>query len=525
MSQDAESVGPVIHSGDRTLTHAELETRAARAATGFASLGVAAGDAVAILMRNDIAFLEASRAAAMLGAYAVPLNWHFAAAELAYVVGDCDARVLVAHADLLSLLDGASLPQRLVLIGAEPPAEVRDAYAVTPDRARVPDSMPDWSNWLEGFEPWTEPVAVRLESVIYTSGTTGKPKGVRRQMPTPEQQLATAEMRAQVYGLTPGIRLIVPAPLYHGAPNVFAMRALLVAEALVLMPRFDAEALLQAIERYRATTIVMVPTMFVRLLRLPPDVRARYDLSSLQRVFHAAAPCPPEVKRDMIDWWGPIICEWYGTTESSAVTWVDSADWLAHPGTVGRPIKGARVEVVGDDGRLQPAGVPGEIYMGLDFYPDFTYHKRDDDRQRIGRGGLITGGDIGYLDDDGFLYLCDRKRDMIISGGVNIYPAELESAILSLPQAQDCAVIGIPDVEYGEAVLALVVPTDGQAPADEASRLAYIERLQTELKSTLARYKLPRRIELRESLPRDDAGKLLKRRLREPYWQDQGRAI
>jgi len=509
----------LIHSGDRSLTRAALNQRAARAASGYARLGVQAGDAIAILMRNEIAFLEASLAASMLGAYAVPLNWHFTAAELAYVIDDCDAKILVVHADLIAALQGADLPARVQQLVVRTPPEIRKAFGVTEESARPPQGAIDWDEWLDQQPPWDQPAPAGLESIIYTSGTTGKPKGVRRQPPTPEQQARTQEMRRLVYGLVPGVRLIIPAPLYHGSPNVVAMRAMRMADALVLMPRFDAEELLALIERHRATSIVMVPTMFVRLLRLPQEVKDRYDLSSLRTVYHAAAPCPPDVKRAMIEWWGPIISEWYGTTETSAVTFCNSAQWLAHPGTVGQPLPGARLEIIGEDGGPVPAGQTGEVYMALDFYPDFTYHKRDDERRRIERDGLVTGGDIGYLDADGFLHLCDRKRDMIISGGVNIYPNEIEAALLSHPEVIDCAVIGIPDAEFGESVLALVVPTRGQGDA------GLLDRLSSHLGESLARYKLPRRIEWRDRLPRDDAGKLLKRRLREPFWQDAQRAI
>ncbi|MEN9419604.1 MAG: hypothetical protein RI988_3224 [Pseudomonadota bacterium] len=515
---------PTVHAGERGLGIAELRQRSARAATALAAHGAGPGRAVVILMRNDPAFLEATLAVGLAGAFAVPLNWHFTAAELAYVVEDCEAAVVVAHVDLLGLLDLTGLQQRGVPVAVvETPPELREAFALPASVCVAPPGMARWEDWIAAHEPWSGPALRSVDSVIYTSGTTGKPKGVRRQRPTPEQEARIAQMRSHVYGLVPGVRLIVPAPLYHAAPNVFAMRAMQIADALVLMPRFDPEELLRLIERHRATSIVMVPTMFVRLLRLPEEVRQRYDLSSLRSVYHAAAPCPPEVKRAMIQWWGPIINEWYGTTESSVVTWCDSAQWLAHPGTVGRPIDGARVEIVAPDGTLCAAGEPGEVYVGLEFYPDFTYHRRDEDRQRIARGTLISGGDIGYLDADGFLYICDRKRDMVISGGVNIYPAEIEAALLELPWVQDCAVIGVPDAEFGEAVLALVVLRDrpGALAPDGAAQQALHEHLA----ARLARYKLPRRFELRESLPRDDAGKLLKRVLREPYWQGKGRRV
>jgi long-chain acyl-CoA synthetase len=509
-------VDRVIISGADTRTHDRVLDRIARVATGLAKLGVGPGVAVAILMRNDISFLEASAGAARLGAYAVPLNWHLAPAEIAYVLGDCEARVLVAHADLLELVPPSLIESgKIAVIVVDTPVELQSAYGLAADKCAARPDAVRWEPWIVAHEPRSEAAAVPPESVIYTSGTTGKPKGVRRNPPTPEQRRHIELMREQVYGLRPGIRLLVPAPLYHAAPNVFAMRGIQVADALILMPKFDAESLLQLIEQHRVTSIVMVPTMFVRLLRLPEPVRRRYDLSSLQSVHHAAAPCPPDVKRAMIEWFGPIIHEWYGTTESSVVTACNSEEWLAHPGTVGRAIPGARIEIVDENGAVAPPGQPGELYVGLDFYPDFTYHKRDDDRRQIGRNGLITGGDIGYLNEEGFLFLCDRKKDMVISGGVNIYPSEIESALLSIPAVHDCAVFGIPDPEYGEAVFAIVVQ-DGST--DEAS-------IRKVLATRLARYKLPKLIEFREELPRDDAGKLLKRSLREPYWRDAPRQI
>jgi long-chain acyl-CoA synthetase len=510
-----QASGRIVVSGANVRSQAEVQDRIARAASGLAGFGVGPGTAVAILMRNDICFLEASAAVARLGGYAVPLNWHLAAAEIAYVINDCEARVLIVHADLLELVSEALLKQtNFAVVVVDTPDEVRSAYGLEADRCAGGAGV-RWEDWIAAQKPRSGPAPAAPESVIYTSGTTGKPKGVRRNPPTPKQRRQIEQMRERVYGLRPGIRLLIPAPLYHAAPNVFAMAGLQVAEALILMPKFDAESLLQLIERHRVTSIMMVPTMFVRLLRLPAEVRRRYDISSLRTVHHAAAPCPPEVKRAMIEWFGSIIHEWYGTTESSVITACSSEEWLAHPGTVGRAVEGARIEIVSDDGSLAPPGQPGELYVGLEFYPDFTYHKREDDRRQIGRNSLITGGDVGYLDEDGYLFLCDRKKDMVISGGVNIYPTEIEAALLTIAAVQDCAVIGIPDPEYGEAVFAIVVQ-DGTT--DEATILST-------LASQLARYKLPKAIEFRESLPRDDAGKLLKRRLREPYWPDAARQI
>ncbi len=503
-------------SGASLRTGDQVFDRISRVASALRKLGVGPGGAVAVLMRNDITFLEASAGASRLGAYVVPLNWHLASEEIAFVLDDCDASVLVVHADLLALVPTDSL-EGVGVIVVDTPAEVRTAYGIALDKCLAAQhGHLLWDDWIAGGTGGDDAIVPAApESVIYTSGTTGRPKGVRRNAPTPEQRDRIDVMRENVYGLRPGIRLIVPAPLYHGAPNVFALRALQIASAVVLMPKFEAEEFLRLVEQYRITSAVMVPTMFVRLLRLPQEVRKQYDLSSLKTVHHAAAPCPPDVKRAMIEWFGPIIHEWYGTTESSVVTACNSEEWLAHPGTVGRPIEGARIEVVGDDGALVPTGQPGELYVGLSFYPDFTYHKRDAERREISRNDLITGGDIGYLNQDGYLFLCDRKKDMIISGGVNVYPSEIEAALLTLPAIQDCAVFGVPDPEYGESVMALVVQ-DGST--DES-------RIRVELSQILARYKMPKTVEFRNSLPRDDAGKLLKRRLREPYWHQTKRQI
>jgi long-chain acyl-CoA synthetase len=325
------------------------------------------------------------------------------------------------------------------------------------------------------------------------------------------------EMRRTVYGLEPGIRALLPGPLYHSAPNGFGLRAARLAELLALMPRFDAEALLALIERHRITTLLLVPTMFVRLLKLPEAVRRRYDVSSLRFVMHAAAPCPVAVKRAMIDWWGPVIHEFYGGTESGAVTFCASEEWLRHPGTVGRLIPDATLRVLGADGRELPPGEPGELFMRLASIPDFTYHGQDERRREVERDGLITLGDVGYVDKDGYLFLCDRKRDMAIIGGTNVYPAEIEAALIAMPGLRDCAVFGIPDAEYGEALMAVVEPEDG-ATLTAAEVQAY-------LAPRLAGFKLPRRIEIRHDLPREDSGKIFKRVLRAPYWAGAGRAI
>jgi long-chain acyl-CoA synthetase len=511
------SLAADLVSGRRALAAGDFDARVLRAASGFAALGLKPGDCVALLLRNDFAYLEASLAAVRIGAYAVPINWHCKADEVGYVLADCGAKVLVAHADLLAGVTGAVPAGVKVLIVATPP-EIAAAYSLPPQACRVPAGAADWEDWLAAQGLWQGPALPQTSSMIYTSGTTGRPKGVRREPLTPDLEARMADYRERVYGLQPGVRTMVPGPLYHSAPNAFALRAARVAGLIVLMPRFDPEAFLAQVQEHRIQAMFMVPTMFVRLLKLPTEVRRRYDTSSLEFVMHAAAPCPVEVKRAMIDWLGPVVHEFYGSTESGAVTVADSREWLERPGTVGRALTGGEVRIYDDAGRRLGAGEVGEVYTRLEFLPDFTYLGLAERRAEIEREGFITSGDVGWLDADGYLFLCDRKRDMVISGGVNIYPAEIEAVLIGCPGVKDCAVFGVPDGEFGEALMAVVEPQPG-VPAPS------IAEVRAHLAQHLADYKVPKRIELRGDLPREDSGKIFKRRLRDPYWVGTGRAI
>jgi long-chain acyl-CoA synthetase len=504
-----------IVSGERVVARAEIEARSRRIAGGLQALGVGQGDCVAILMRNDTAFLEASYGTMMLGGYAVPLNWHFKPEEIGHILADCGAKALIGHADLLADM-AAGIPPGLPVLSQPAPAEVRASYRIDESRPAPPGAR-DFADWLAAQPPYDGPKLPQPQSMIYTSGTTGRPKGVRRQAPTPEEHAKTEALRSLVYGVKPGVRALLPGPLYHSAPNSFGLRAGMLGEALVLMPRFDAEDLLRLIERERIDTVFMVPTMFVRLMKLPEEVRRRYDVSSLRFVIHAAAPCPPEVKRAMIDWWGPVIREFYGGTESGPVTFASSEDALKKPGTVGRLSPGAELRVLGEDGSILPVGEIGELYSRIDGYPDFTYHNMPEKRAEIDRDGFVTCGDLGYIDRDGHVFVCDRKRDMVISGGVNIYPAEIEAVLHGIAGVHDCAVFGIPDAEFGEALMAVVEPLPGATIEPDAVR--------RELSRRLADYKVPKHIEIRHGLPREDSGKIFKRRLRDPYWEAAGRRI
>ena len=369
-------------SGATHLSWQSFETRVARATSGFAQLGVGEGAAVVLLMRNDPAFLEANLAAVRRGAYAVPINWHATADEIAYILKDSGAGVLVAHADLWRRAGDAIPPATTVLL-APPPPEVAAAYGLAEAELDVPPGTLPWHDWVEAQVPSREAQPAPCESMIYTSGTTGRPKGVRRFRPTGDQLAGLRELRARVYGIAPGMRALVPGPLYHSAPNAYALNAVSMGGLVVLMPRFDAEAFLALVERHHITHSFMVPTMFARLLKLPEHMRRRYDVSSLECVVHAAAPCPDHVKAAMIAWWGGVLVEFYGATEIGPVTLCGSAEWLARRGTVGRAVESAEIKVLDDDGRELPAGTAGELFVRVHAYPDFTYRNQPEERRRI----------------------------------------------------------------------------------------------------------------------------------------------
>jgi long-chain acyl-CoA synthetase len=515
-SPDSGSLFLGIISGDRRRTHADVADRASRIAGGLQKLGVSQGDSVCMLMRNDIAFIEAAYAAMRLGAYGVPVNWHFKPEEINYILKDSGTSVLIGHADILHQLRDA-IPAGVTVLSVPTPPEILRAYKIDCDHLATPGFAVDFEPWLRGQQPYDGPAVPQPQNMIYTSGTTGYPKGVKRNAPTPAQAVASERLRALIYGVKPGVRALLPGPLYHSAPNSFGLRSGRLGGALVLMPRFDPEQFLRLIEAERIDTIFMVPTMFVRLMKLPEAVRSKFDTSSLRHVVHAAAPCPAEVKRAMIEWWGPVIYEYYGSTEATALTFANSDDALKKPGTVGKILDGVELRFLGEDGNPLPQGEIGEIYSRISDSPDFTYHNKPEKRAEIERDGFITSGDVGFIDADGYVFICDRKRDMVISGGVNIYPAEIEAALHAVEGVHDCAVFGIPDEEFGEALMAVVEPQPG-AKLDVAG-------IRAQLKTSLADYKVPKHIEIQAQLPREDSGKIFKRRLRDPYWERAGRRI
>ena len=483
-----------IRCGHRFRDYEDVRTHAGAVASGLAALGVTAGDRVAIYLHNQIAFIEASIGVGMLGAIPVPVNWHWQGAELAYLLDDSDSKAIFADTSLISTVEEVAGSRALIEVAQE--------------SERPTGRHPVYEDWLAPQGPRSEPPSQAPLAMVYTSGTTGRPKGIVRAPSNPVQAQAIAGLLLETLGLAPGMRTLVAAPMYHSAPNAHALVSAAAGIDLTIMASFDAEELLRLIEEHQIDHFQAVPTMFVRLLRLPDEVREKYDVSSPKSAAHAAAPCPPEVKRRIIDWFGPIVREFYGGTETGPCVACDSPDWLAHPGTVGRPIRDADVRIYSQNGDLLPEGESGRIHLRPpSVVPNFTYHGNPDKRAAMEVDGYLDIGDVGYLDHDGFLYLNDRSTDMIISGGVNIYPAEIEACLLELDGIRDVAVFGVPDDEFGEAIAAHV----------EATGLTEGE-VREHVRTNLAHYKTPRIIVFDNDLPREDTGKLMKRKIRARYW-------
>ncbi len=505
--------GPLVRYGDREIPHAELRTEAARTAAGLVAAGVRHGDRVALVLRNEPTFLSLSAACSLIGAVPVPVNWHWHGSELRHVIAHSASRVVFAHSDFVAGVEEI-LPDGVPLVEVPVPAELIAHYGPSPITGR----RPLFADWIGAHAPYAEPLDAAPMSVIYTSGTTGLPKGVIRDAMTPEQSRDVAGATLRAMGLRPDMHTLVTAPMYHSAPNAQALFALALGIELTVMPRFEPEEFLRLVSEHAITHAQTVPTMFVRLLELPDEVRARYDLGSLECVVHAAAPCPAHVKQRIIGWFGPVIREYYGATEIGVVIVCDSEEWLEHEGTVGHAFAGSDIHVHAADGRLLGTGETGEIFIRPpDYWPGFTYLGQDDKRREIERDGYISIGDVGHVDAEGYLYLSDRARDMVISGGVNIYPAEIEACLLELAGVRDVAVFGIPDDSFGEA-LAAHVDAEPSAGLTETA-------VREHVRSRLAGYKVPHVVVFDTDLPREESGKIFKRRIRERYWLQAGRSI
>ncbi len=500
-SPDAPAV--IMAASGATQTYAELDEGATRLANLFASLGLEPGDHVAFCAENHLRFLELAWGATYAGLIFTAASTRLTPEELAYIVNDCGARVFISTAKLADLATAIvdhtpNVEARFLLDGtAKGHRSYEDAVAEQP----------------------AEPAADRVEGtdMLYSSGTTGQPKGVA--IPFKPQPLGTKPVLSAlcegVLGFRPDMAYLSPAPLYHAAPLRYCLCVHRVGGTVVVMEHFDAQGALDAIESYSITHSQWVPTMFIRMLKLPDEVRTRYDVSSMEMMVHAAAPCPVEAKLAMLEWFGPIIHEYYAGTEGNGFVYCNAEQWLDHPGTVGQAMVGA-VHILDDDGQPCPTGEPGTIWFESD--AQFSYHN-DPEKTANSRNdrGWSTLGDVGYLDEDGFLYLTDRQAYMIITGGVNVYPQEAENRLAMHPKVADVAVIGVPDDDFGEqvkAVVQLVNPTE----ATEATE----QELITFCREQLADVKCPRSVDFRDELPRHPTGKLYKRLLKDEYWAGHG---
>ncbi|MFR9802237.1 acyl-CoA synthetase [Pseudonocardia sp. RS010] len=496
----------IMASTGDTTTFAELDTAANRLSQVLRDAGIQPGDHVAFCLENHPLYLQIAWGCIYAGAVFTPCSSRLTSGELAYMVEDCGATVFITS-------------ERL----ADRAREVVDLTPGVRLRLMVDGTIEGYASYEKltaaaSSDPLTERVAGI--DMFYSSGTTGQPKGVnRRFVPEPLERgtksaRSTTRLVTRLQGASTESVYLSPAPLYHSAPLRFCLAMTGIGATVVVMDRFDAEEYLSLVERFRVTHSQVVPTMFVRMLKLDPEIRRRYDLSSLQCVAHASAPCPVPVKEQIIEWFGPVIHEYYSGTEGNGFAYVTTEEWLAHRGSVGRPL-GCRAHVVDDDGvELGPREV-GTIYF--EGGAGFEYHN-DSEKTRQGRHphGWTTLGDIGYLDEDGYLYLTDRQAFVIISGGVNIYPQEAENVLITHPQVVDVAVFGVPNADFGEEVKAVVQPVT--MPASQSDAESLVGELIAYCRSALADLKCPRSIDFRAELPRQATGKLYKRLLRDEYW-------
>jgi fatty-acyl-CoA synthase len=487
----------VISDTGEVVTYAEFAERARRMAGLLRSLGLEAGDAVALVAENSPFYLEVLWGTKLAGLYLVAISTNLGPDEVAYILKDSRANAFIASTkvavfDNLAEEHLAGIDCRYVYGGAvEGWQDIEKALADAP--------LYEIDTDLEG------------DLLQYSSGTTGRPKGIKRALrPRPEsREKDTVTFLLSLIGAGTHSIYLTPAPLYHSAPNMWTAAILRNGGTVVLMTKFDAERCLALIDEHKVTGGQFVPTMFVRMLKLPEEVRAKYDVSSLTGVVHAAAPCPIEIKRAMIDWWGPIVSEYWSSSEGAGFAYISAQDWLAHPGSVGKPLLG-NLHIGDDHGNELPVGEDGIIWSEMAAYEYLNDPGKD--AETTSKQGWRTVGDIGHFDEDGYLYLTDRSSFMIISGGVNIYPQESENVLIEHPLVMDAAVFGIPDADRGEVPFGVVQLVEGIAPSSELA-----DELIAWCQQHIAKYKCPWRIEFAERLPRTDMGKLMKRELRTQY--------
>src|SRR5215469_926580 len=495
-----EKAAIVMASTGEVVTYRALDERSNRCAQLLWDVGLRPGDGIALFLENHPRFFEIAWAAQRSGLYYTAVSARLTAPEVEYIVNDCGARVFFT-----------SYTKR------EAAEALRNRLPGVRRRLMVSGTVPGYAPYEESVAAYPgHPLGRELEGsdLLYSSGTTGRPKGVKPPLPGKPAGTMPAILRlvTQLYGAGSDAVYLSPAPLYHAAPLRFNLSVQRLGGTCVIMDHFDALEALRLIERFRVTFSQWVPTMFVRMLKLPEAERSAFDLSSHRAAVHAAAPCPVEVKQRMIGWWGPILHEYYGGTEGNGLTALDSKEWLSHRGSVGKPVLG-EVHIVGEDGRELPVGETGMVYFANG--PRFEYHN-DPEKTSSARNekGWTTLGDIGYVDRDGYVYLTDRKAHMIISGGVNIYPQEAENVLITHPKVADVAVIGVPNEDFGEEVKAVVQPLDMAEAGPELAR-----ELMEYCRQRLSDLKCPRTVDFEEELPRHPTGKLYKRLLKDRYWQ------
>jgi acyl-CoA synthetase (AMP-forming)/AMP-acid ligase II len=486
---------PAVIDGERRLAWREYHEARNRLAHALADLGLAAGEHAVLYAHNSPEVLLASAAARALGVIPVPMNHRLTADEVAYILDDSDAVVVFASDAFVPMLERvrerAPRLRQVVLLG---------------------DERRPWARHLDELLAAGRPAPIDAPpglggSMIYTAGTTGKPKGALRRASDPAVLLPRI---AALHCAAPDDVHLVAGPLYHSAPGGFALYAHMLGQTVVVMRKFDAEDALRTIARHRCTTTFMAPTLLKRLVDLPAEVRRRHDVSSMRSIVVAAAPCPMRVKEEILAWFGPVLYEFYGSTELGVNTVLGPGDMLRKPHSCGRAAPGVELAVLDDAGALVAAGQPGELHVRRSEGMFEGYYKNAPATQAAARGEWLSVGDVAWMDDEGFVYICDRKRDMIISGGVNIYPAEIEDVLHRHPAVEDAAVFGVPDPEWGERVHAAVQPRAGAA-LTAAEVMEFCRR-------HLADFKTPRQVSFHSDFPRDTAGKLVKRVLREPHW-------
>ena len=482
--------------------------------------GLKTGDAFSVLSGNRREYVEAFAAAAHGGWLLVPINWHLVASEICYILENSESKAL--------LIDSRFYDLGLQAISLKNIPNISAIVVMGELKTNNSDQLRSIFSYEEFLAEQTreEPEGQSLGGpMFYTSGTTGHPKGVKSALSQTGTSVGTLKMigdgLSSMLSIQPGGKTLLVGPIYHSAQWAFSFLPMLAGSSIVMRHKFDESETLKLIDKQEITNIHLVPTQFIRMLRLEKEEKASFQGSSLKVVWHGAAPCPPQIKKQMIEWWGPVICEYYGSTEGSIVTTVSSEEWLARPGTLGKPTPITEIVVVKEDGTTAEAGESGQLYVRNLMGSDFEYHNDPEKTAEAHKEpGLFTFGDVGYLDQDGYLFLSDRKIDMIISGGVNIYPAEIEGVLVNHESVLDAAVFGIPNEEYGEEVKAAVQLAEG-VPVHEslaAELIAYC-------REHLAGFKVPKSIDFETELPRQPTGKLLKRILRDTYWKEQERKI